>query len=149
LRAHIVAASRKKGKDIETVLRLSERPEQPWSPIVRNFVDHAPDLVNFLRSHRFNRTPPRGTVIAALKGKFENEKRWKAANRLPTRQIANAMAGVPSLGWRTSLDKCTWNPSPMLVGKRTEGYYRKVYRIPEPRKPVRSAVPPEMVPKPD
>jgi hypothetical protein len=136
-------------KNFETDLRLTEGSGQPWSPIVRNFVNEASQLAKFLRSERFKRAPPRGTVLAALKGQFEDEKRRKAANRLPTRQIANAMAGVPSLKWRTSLDKCSRNPSRMVVGRRTEEYYRNLYAGSTPIEVAERPVASETVPKPD
>jgi hypothetical protein len=149
LRVLMLSAREKTGIKFETALRLTEGSGQPWSPIVRNFVNEASRLAKFLRSERFKKTPPRGTVMAALKGKFEDEKRRKAANRLPTRQIANAMAGVPSLEWRTSLDKCSRKPSRMFVGRRTEEYYRNLYEVSTPIEAAESPVAPENVPKPD
>ena len=41
------------------------------------------------------------------------------------------MAGVPKLKWRTSLDKCSENPSTARVGYNTEIYYQTQFRIPE------------------
>jgi hypothetical protein len=74
-------------------------------------------------------------------------KRLRTAAMLPTRQIANALAGVPSLDWRTLLDRCSANPSQMLVGKRTEEYYRKVYGIPAPKAIQGGSSAPQDVPK--
>ena len=101
---------------------------------MRAFIGSAPQLADFIRSDRFRKKPPKLTVTAALNRGYEDPKRMKSAARLPTRQIANGMAGVPRLDWRTSLDRCSANPSRMLVGKRTEEYYREVYGIPGPQK---------------
>jgi len=93
-------------------------------------VGHPAKLLEFLRSERFRRKPPKKTVADAL-AVYHSEQRDRAANRLPTRQMANAMAGVPKLKWRTSLDKCSKNPSPLNVGYNTAGYYRTMFRIAE------------------
>ena len=103
---------------------LEIRPE--WQ---RRLVGHPAKLLEFLNSEKFRIKPPRKTVVDALN--FYSEKRSKAANRLPTRQIANAMAGVPELKWRTSLDKCSKNPSPMRVGYNTATHYRTAFGIPD------------------
>ena len=74
--------------------------------------------------------PPKKTVTDALRP-FDSEQRKRAANRLPTRQIANAMAGVPKLKWRTSLDKCSERPSSYRVGHNAAGHYRAKFGMPE------------------
>jgi len=89
--------------------------------------------VNFLHSEKFKKKPPRKTVLDALNLPLEDEKRKRAANRLPTRQIANAMAGVPKLSWRTSMDRCSKNPCRYLVTLSTAQHYRAMYDIREPR----------------
>jgi hypothetical protein len=101
------------------------RPE--WQ---RRFVGHPAKLLSFLRSEKFRIRPPKKTVTDALRP-FDSEQRRRAANRLPTRQIANAMAGVPKLKWRTSLDKCSERPSSYRVGHNAVGHYRAKFGIPE------------------
>lgn len=99
------------------------RPE--WQ---RRFVGHPAELCDFLRSVKFRVKPPRKTVVDALY-LTDAEKRMRAANRLPTRQIANAMGGVPKLKWRTSLDKCSKNPSSYRVGHNVAQHYRTMFGI--------------------
>lgn len=99
----------------------------PWQ---NRIVGHPAKLFDFLHSAKFRIKPPRKTAIDAL-GAYDTERRQLAANRLPTRQIANAMAGVPRLKWRTSLDRCSQNPSSIRVAHNTERYYRAMFGIPE------------------
>lgn len=94
------------------------------------FMNHPAELFDFLRSKKFRRKPPQKTVIDALRF-VRSETRDRAANRLPTRQIANAMAGVSKLSWRTSLDKCSKNPCSYNLRHETEMYYRVMYGIAE------------------
>jgi hypothetical protein len=93
-------------------------------------MDHPADLLYFLRSDKFRRKPPKKTVLDAL-AVYQSDKRNHAANRLPTRQIANAMAGIPKLKWRSSLDRCSKHPSPYRVGHNTASHYRAAFGIPE------------------
>jgi hypothetical protein len=93
-------------------------------------VGHPARLFDFLQSEKFRIKPPRKTVIDSLLP-LHSDKRSRAANRLPTRQIANAMAGVPKLEWRTSLDKCSLHPSSYRVGHNTAEHYRAMFGIPE------------------
>jgi hypothetical protein len=62
-------------------------------------------LFEFIFSERFRRKTklPMATVTDALTLPVNNEKRKRAANQFPVRQIANAMAGVPDIGWRRSI----------------------------------------------
>lgn len=99
------------------------RPE--WQ---KRIIGHPATLYDFLQSDKFRIKPPRKTVADALRLQH-SEPRQRAANRLPTRQIANAMAGVPNLRWRTSLDKCSKNPSSYSVGPNTANYYRSILGI--------------------
>jgi hypothetical protein len=113
---------------VATVLRgvatkLDIRPE--WQ---RHLVGHPAILFNFLRSGKFRIKPPKKTLVDALHF-LDSERRRVAADRLPTRQIANAMAGLPKLKWRTSLDKCSKRPSSCRVGHNTSGYYRAKFGI--------------------
>jgi hypothetical protein len=99
------------------------RPE--WQ---KRIVGHPGKLLEFLRSNKFRRKPPKKTVMDAL-ALYRSDRRQQAANRLPTRQIANAMAGVPKLKWRTSLDRCAKNPSSYRVGYNTANYYGTLFDI--------------------
>jgi hypothetical protein len=94
----------------------------------RQVMDHPAVLLEFLRSEKFRRKPPKKTVVDAL-DLHRSVRRDRAANRLPTRQIANAMAGVPKLKCRTSLDKCSKRPSSSSLGHKTATYYRAMYGV--------------------
>ncbi len=112
---------------IKGVARRKElRP--PWQ---HRFVAHPAHLFDFLHSAKFRMKPPQKTVVDALNRPEDDEKRKFAANRLPTRRIANAMAGVPRLEWRTSLDKCSDNPSSRPVALNAARYYRAMCGVPE------------------
>jgi hypothetical protein len=93
-------------------------------------IDNPAELLEFLRSNKFRRKPPKKTITDAL-ALYKSEQRQRAANRLPTRQIANAMAGIPKLRWRTSLDKCFQNPCSYRVGHNTATRYRSMFSITE------------------
>ena len=123
-------AARKK-EDLDKALK----PLAIWQSYGgKQFLSNTKALLDFLRSHRFNRKPPRRTVVRALNGSWADEESrlaaQQAAMRLPTRQIANAMAGVPKISWRTSLDRCSRLPSLMAVQKRTDKHYRELYKVP-------------------
>ena len=113
------------------IFRKVARPNDLQPPWQSRFLAHPAMLLDFLQSKKFRTKPPRKTVIDALNRRAEDEKRKRAANRLPTRQIANAMAGVPTLKWRTSLDKCSENPSGYVVAFNTDRHYRAMFGIPE------------------
>ena len=116
--------------DVAEALRQVARTADLRPPWENRFIENSVQLFAFLRSDKFRIKPPKKTVVDALR-LFDAEKRTRAANRLPTRQIANAMAGVPKLKWRTSLDKCSKNPSSSRVNQNTERYYRAMFGIPE------------------
>lgn len=118
----------KNPRQVASVLRAiaPARPERPeWQ---RDFIGHPATLLKFLQSKRFRRKPPRGTARDALCS-TNVERRRRAANRLPTRQIANAMAGVPKLNWRTSLDRSSKTPCTARVGYETMRHYRTQFGI--------------------
>jgi hypothetical protein len=102
---------------------------QDWQ---ERLVQNAAGLHEFLWDERFRKTLPKATVTNALTLPSENEKRWRAANQLPPRQIANAMAGVPDIGWRRSLDRCFAQPSKTYVALNLDMFYRDRYGIPVP-----------------
>ena len=101
-----------------------------WPEWQTRFLKKPGALIKFLWSDRYGKTLSRATVVHALTLPFDDERRARAANRLPTRQIANAMAGVPDLRWRTSFDKCSQRPSQARVFPSTEFYYRRQYGLP-------------------
>ena len=109
----------------EYAVQRDSRPD--WQT---RFMKEPGALLEFLLSDRYGKTLPHATVVNALNLPFDDERRARAANRLPTRQIANAMAGVPDLKWRTSFDKCSQRPSQARVGPYTEFYYRRLYGLP-------------------
>lgn len=109
-------------------------PETSRGLLVKRLIDNAGALLSFLKSGRFRRKPPKRAVVQALNKSWNDERLMRAAAKLPTRQIANAMAGVPELEWRTSFDRCSKTPSRLLVGKRTEDHYRELFRVPLPKR---------------
>jgi len=117
-------------REVATVLKKVARPKNVQPPWQSRFLAHPAKLRDFLRSDKFRIKPPKKTVVDALNRPAEDEKRKRAANRLPTRQIANAMAGVPKLRWRTSLDRCSTNPCSYLVAISTDRHYRVMFTIP-------------------
>ena len=117
-------------REVAAVLRKVARPEDLQPPWQTRFLAHPAKLGDFLQSEKFRIKPPKKTVVDALNRPDNDERRRRAANRLPTRQIANAMAGVPKLSWRTSLDRCSKNPCPYPVSLNMSRHYRVMYRIP-------------------
>jgi hypothetical protein len=113
---------------LEAVAEMPERP--PWQ---RRLLQNVAAFFEFLRDERFRKTLPRATVVGALTLPWEDEKRKRAANQLPTRQIANAMAGVPEIAWRTSLDRCSDQPAEPLIALNLDMYYREEFDIPAPQ----------------
>jgi hypothetical protein len=86
----------------------------------------AKSLYEFKESKRFRRKPPKATVIMALD--VSDQGGQEAAGRLPPRQIAAAMAGVPDIDWRTSLDRCSKMPSSQWVQSRD--HFAQMYNLP-------------------
>jgi len=111
-----------------TVLKSVAPPKDRQSEWLSRFVAHPAHLWEFISSNRFRVRPPKKTVLDAL-GSSGADMRTKAANRLPTRQIANAMAGVPKLKWRRSLDRCSGSPSSLRVGYNTAAHYRTMFGL--------------------
>ena len=118
----------------------TEQLQPPWQS---QFLAHPAELLDFLWSKKFKIKPPTKTALDALNRPYDDERRKRAANRLPTRQIANAMAGVPKLKWRTSLDLCLKKPSDLMIAVKADRHYRRIYDIPEadPKKPKRRRAP--------
>lgn len=104
------------------------RPE--WQ---ERLLQNAAALCEFLWHERFRKTLPKATVTDALTLPLEKEERKRAANQFPTRQIANAMAGVPDISWRRSLDRCSAKPSITYVALNLDMFYRDRYGIPVPK----------------
>lgn len=110
---------------------VAEEPElrPEWQ---RRLLESVAALHEFLGSERFRKTLPKGTVIDALNMPLNNARRDRAANQFPSRQIANAMADVPDIGWRRSIDRCAAQPSKAYVPVSIDMYYRDKYNIPIP-----------------
>lgn len=97
-------------KTVAAILKKAARPKDIQPPWQSRCLAHPAKLLDFLHSNKFTKKPPKKTVINALNNRRgDDEKRKRAANRLPARQIANAMAGLPEIEWRTSLDRCSEN----------------------------------------
>jgi hypothetical protein len=90
-------------------------------------------LFDFISDERFRKTKlPKATVEGALIQAVDDDTRRRAANQFPARQIANAMAGVPDISWRRSLDRCSANPSTIRVDLITDIHFRELYGLPIP-----------------
>jgi hypothetical protein len=118
---------------LAAVFTNAARPKELQPPWQSRFLAHPSDLLDFLRSEKFRIKPPKKTVIDALDLPVDDERRRRAANRLPTRQIANAVAGLPELEWRTSLDRCSENPCSYPVALNADRHYRAMFGIPVPK----------------
>jgi hypothetical protein len=117
-------------EDIRPLLEaVAETPElrPDWQ---RRLLQNVAAFFEFLWDERFRKTLPKATVADALNLSWEDERRKRAANQLPTRQIANAMAGVPEIAWRTSLDRCSEQPAEPLIALNLDMYYRDEFDIP-------------------
>ena len=117
-------------REIAAVLKKVAKPKDLQPPWQSRFLAHPAVLLNFLRSNRFKKRPPQKTIRDALNRPAEDARRKRAANRFPTRQIANAMAGVPKLRWRTSLDRCSTNPCSYPIAISTDRHYRAMFTQP-------------------
>jgi hypothetical protein len=133
----------KTASDLAVVFEGVAETEQLQPPWQSQFLSHPAELLDFLRSKKFKIKPPKRTALDALDRPYDDERRKRAANRLPTRQIANAMAGVPKLKWRTSLDLCLKKPSDLMIAGNAVQHYRRIYDIPDagPKKPTRRRAP--------
>lgn len=122
------------GEQVKAIVEaIAEEPDlrPKWQ---KRLLQNASALHEFLFSERFRKTePPRATVVNALNLDAEAETRQRAANQFPARQIANAMAGVPEISWRTSLDRCSAQPSIDYVAMNLDMFYRDRYSIPMPK----------------
>lgn len=120
----------KTGREMLSVLERFANPTENRRPYEKRLLANPDELLDFVRNRRFNKKPPKQTLVNALTARKWDEDAWKAASRFPPRQIANAMAGVPDIDWRTSLDRCSKCPLELSVGGRTSEYYRKLYGLP-------------------
>jgi len=131
--ADLLTAPSTKEEEVRAIVEaVAEVPElrAEWQ---RRLLEHAAALFEFLWHERFRKTLPKQTVVDALSLEIEDERRWRAANQLPTRQIANAMAGVPEIVWRTSLDRCSAQPSCLPIALNLDMHYRDIFGIPSPK----------------
>jgi len=111
---------------------VSEEPElrRDWQ---KRLLPNPATLFDFISDERFRKTKlSKATVRDALTLPVNDDRRRRAVNQFPARQIANAMAGVPDIGWRRSLDRCTANPSTKYIVINTDLYYRELYGLPIP-----------------
>lgn len=133
----------KNTSDLAAVFEGVAETEQLQPPWQSQFLAHPAELLDFLWSKKFKIKPPTKTALDALNRPYDDERRKRAANRLPSRQIANAMAGVPKLRWPTSLDRCRKKPSDLMIAGNADRHYRRIYDIPaaDPKKPKRQKAP--------
>jgi hypothetical protein len=111
---------------------VSEEPDfrRDWQ---KRLLPNPAALFDFISNERFRKTKlPMATVKDALTLPMDDDRRKRAANQFPARQIANAMAGVPDIGWRRSLDRCSVNPSTKYIVLNTDLHYRELYGLPIP-----------------
>jgi hypothetical protein len=111
---------------------IAEEPDSrpDWQ---ERLLQNAGELFDFIWHQKFRKSELLGaTVTDALTLPWNDETRRRAANQFPTRQIANAMAGVPDISWSRSLDRCCANPSTVYFSQTTEMYYREMYGMPMP-----------------
>jgi len=120
-------------EQVEAILEaIAEDPASrpDWQ---ERLLQNAGDLLDFILHEKFRKGHLRSaTVNDALTLPCNDEIRRRAANQFPTRQIANAMAGVPDISWTRSLDRCYANPSTVYFSQTTEMYYREMYSMPMP-----------------
>ena len=83
-------------------------------------------LFDFIRSGRYRRRVSAETLRLISMWTVGDSAFDEAASKLPTRQIANALAGVPELAWRTSLDRCQKTHCWHWVAPATEKFYKIV-----------------------
>ena len=99
----------------------------------KRLLQHSDQLLDFIWHQKFTKKELRSaTVTDALTLSWNDEERGRAANHFPTRQIANAMAGVPEISWSRSLDRCYVSPSTAYFSLITEMYYREIYGMAMP-----------------
>jgi hypothetical protein len=121
------------GEQVGAVLEaVSKEPDlrPEWQ---KRLLQNGAALYEFLWDERFRKTLPKTTVTNALTLLWEDERRQRAANQFPSRQIANAMAGVPDISWRRSLDRCFAQPSLAFVAVSMDMFYRDGCGIPMPK----------------
>lgn len=119
--------------EVETIIQAVAPDPDYRSDWHDRLLQNAAALFEFLRDERFRKTLPKATVSDALSPSCKDEKGRRASNQLPTRQIANAMAGVPEIAWRTSLDRCSAQPSIESVALNLDMHYRELLGIPAPK----------------
>jgi hypothetical protein len=116
--------------EIQAILEataLEPDKRQDWQT---RLLQNTAALFEFLAHERFGKTIAKTTVTDALTLPWEAERRRRAANQLPTRKIANALAGVPEIGWRRSFDRCSEQPSRMELSVNLDLHYREQFGIP-------------------
>ena len=110
---------------------IADDDPEPRPPCQQRLLQNAAALLAFLFDEKYRKTElARSQVTQVLSWPWEDEKPIHAANQLPTRQIANAMAGVPDIAWSTSRDRCAKQPSEVRVALNLDLYYRDKYGLP-------------------
>ena len=106
-------------QDVRAV-RETITPSMPISEQMKGQITATSDqLFEFLKSGRMIKTVSRAT-IGALRRETWDQRSWEAAAKLPTRQLANAIAGAPELSWSRSLDRCSKLPCRWPVREASE-----------------------------
>jgi hypothetical protein len=77
----------------------------------QSMIDAAAVLFEFISSGRLRKTGPSRRILRILGRRNWDLTSMKAAMKLPTRQLASAIAGAPELSWQRSLDRCAGFPS--------------------------------------
>ena len=116
-------------KEIQACLEEFANPKEMRQQYQERLIGNVAALMDYRARNRFARIPPKQTVVRAIAGTW-TEPAWKAAARFLTRRMANAMAGVPDLDWRTSFDRCAKRPCQLFPGSRATEYYRRRYSLP-------------------
>ena len=116
--------------EIKVILEAAARALEDRQDWQTRLLDNTAVLFEFLSHERFGKTIAKATVTDALTLPWETERRRRAANQLPARKVANALAGVPEIGWRRSLDRCSERPSCMELAVNLDLHYREQFRIP-------------------
>jgi hypothetical protein len=116
-------------KEATGCLEKFANPKETRTQYQDRLIGNVAALLDYRATNKLARIPPKQTVVTAI-ARAWTEPEWKAAARFPTRRMANAMAGVPQLDWRTSFDRCAKLPSRMPLGSRTTEHYRRRYSLP-------------------
>ena len=113
-------------QEIASELTISQQSKEDFVRSATKIVGSSPGtcaLFEFIRSNRYVPRVSRETRRMISRWSQGDDACLRAGAKLPTRQIANALAGVPELAWRTSLDRCLKTPCWYYVAGETERHY--------------------------